>query len=132
MTIQINATRAKRKQLVQSISEYLGVPARYLGAPSFGYEIDCFTIDKSGSLTFDDSADSETVEGLLECLAKEGFDIDQSHAEDETDASPTESTEDEPCNLPRFLSDCTDTRPAPQGRRDRPLPHRSGSLPEPF
>ena len=99
MTIQINATGTERKRLVQSISEYLEVPAKYCGAPTFNYEVDCFTIDKNGSLSFDDMTDSETVEGLLEHLAKEGFDIDQSHAEDETDASPSESTEDEPCNI---------------------------------
>ena len=87
MTIQINAHGTERKRLVQSISEYLEVPAKYCGAPTFNYEVDCFTIDKNGSLSFDDMTDSKTVEGLLEHLAKEGFGIDQSHAEDE------------PCNI---------------------------------
>ena len=83
MTITINARGAERKRLVKTISDWLGVPAKYCGAPTFNYEVDYFTVDKSGSLTFDDSADSEVIERLLQHIYDEGFDIDQSHTEDE-------------------------------------------------
>ena len=85
MTIKINATGAERKRLVQTISDWLVVPAKYCGAPTFNYEVDYFTIDRNGSLSFDDRADSEVIERLLEHLYDEGFDIDQSHTEDEVE-----------------------------------------------
>ena len=95
MTITIHAQGAERTRLVQTISDWLGVPAKYCGAPSFNYEVDYFTIDRNGSLSFDDRADSEVIERLLEHIHDEGFDIDQSH------------TEDEPCavciSMPRSL-----------------------------
>ena len=83
MTIKINATGAERKRLVQTISNWLGCDAKYLGVPSCAYRVDYFTIEKNGSLTFDDSADSEVIERLLQHIYDEGFDIDQSHTEDE-------------------------------------------------
>lgn len=95
MTITINAQGAERKRLVQTVSNWLGVPAKYCGAPTFNYEVDSFTIDRNGSLSFDDRADSEVIERLLQHIHDEGFDIDQSH------------TEDEPCgiciSMPRSL-----------------------------
>ena len=89
MTITINAQGAERKRLVKTISDCLGVTAKYCGAPTFNYEVDYFTIDRNGSLSFDDRADSEVIEILLEHIYDEGFDIDQNHTEDE----------DEPCAL---------------------------------
>ena len=83
MTITINAQGAERKRLVQTIARWLGCEAKYLGVPSCAYQVDYFTIEKNGSLTFDDSADSEVIERLLQHIYDEGFDIDQSHAEDE-------------------------------------------------
>ena len=95
MTITINAQGAERKRLVQTVSDWLGVPAKYCGAPTFNYEVDYFTIDRNGSLSFDDRADSEVIERLLQHIYDEGFDIGQSH------------TEDEPCgicvSMPRSL-----------------------------
>lgn len=95
MTITINAQGAERKRLVQTVSNWLGVPAKYCGAPTFNYEVDSFTIDRNGSLSFDDRADSEVIERLLQHIHDEGVDIDQSH------------TEDEPCgiciSMPRSL-----------------------------
>lgn len=96
MTIKMNATGAERKRLVQTISDWLGVPAKYCGAPTFNYEVDYFTVDRNGSLSFDDRADSEVIERLLQHLYDEEFDIDQSHTE-----------EDEPCavcvSMPRSM-----------------------------
>ena len=83
MTIKINAQGAERKRLVQIIAQWLGCDAKYLGVPSCAYRVDYFTIEKDGSLTFDDSADSEVVERLMQHLYDEGFDIDQSNSEDE-------------------------------------------------
>lgn len=95
MTITIHAQGAERKSLVKTISDWFGVPAKYCGAPTFSYEVDYFTIDRNGSLSFDDRADSEVIERLLQHIHDEGFDIDQSH------------TEDEPCgiciSMPRSL-----------------------------
>ena len=97
MTITIHAQGAERKRLVQTISDWLGAPAKYCGAPTFNYEVDYFTIDRNGSLSFDDRADSEVIERLLQHIYDEGFDIDQSHTDDE----------DEPCavciSMPKSL-----------------------------
>ena len=82
MTITINAQGSERKRLVQCISQWLGCEPNYLGAPSFAYQVDYFTIEKNGSLTFDDAADSEVIERLLHHIYDEGFDIDQSHTEE--------------------------------------------------
>ena len=83
MTITINAQGAERKRLVNTIAEWLGEDVHYCGAPTFAYEIGRFTVEKSGSLTFSDLIDSEVVERLLEHIYDEGFDIDQSHTEEE-------------------------------------------------
>lgn len=91
MTITIHAQGAERKRLVQTISDWLGEDAHYCGAPTFAYEIDRFTVEKDGSLSFSDLLDSEVVERLLQHIYDEGFDIDQSHTEDED--------EDEPCGV---------------------------------
>ena len=76
MEINYKVTGAERKKLVEAVAEILGRDSRYLGAPSFAYEVDYFTIDKNGVMSFDDRADSEEVEGLLEALANKGFTAD--------------------------------------------------------
>lgn len=68
-----NVTGSDRKRLVKAVSEYSGADAKYLGAPSFAYQVDYFTIDRNGVLSFDSGADSEEIEGLFEILADQGF-----------------------------------------------------------
>ena len=84
MTIKYNRTGADRKPLITAIASITGAEARYLGAPSFAYKVDYFTIDRSGAVTFDDRADSEEVENLIERLASMGFEAEP--VERETDA----------------------------------------------
>ena len=57
MTITINAQGAERKRLVQTISKWLDLPAKYCGAPTFNYEVGCITIGKEGNLTITDAMD---------------------------------------------------------------------------
>lgn len=73
MEIKYNVTGAKRKELVNLIANFTGCKAKYKGAPTFAYEIDYFTIDKNGTLSFDDRADSEVIERLLEMLYDNSF-----------------------------------------------------------
>ena len=71
--LDYNVTGAERKRLVQAISAYTQADAKYLGAPTFAYQVDYFTIDRNGVVSFDDRADSEQIEGLIETLVEQGF-----------------------------------------------------------
>lgn len=85
MEIQFNVTGSERKALVIVISEITGVKPKYKGMPSMAYEIDYFTVDKNGTLSFDDKADSNVsqsepseIKKMLEMLAHKGFTAEQS------------------------------------------------------
>lgn len=83
MTIKFNVPGKERKRMVLTIAKWLGEEVKYKGAPTFAYEVDYFTIDKDGNLIFDDRADSEVIERLLEHLYDEGFESDISAEESE-------------------------------------------------
>lgn len=91
MTIKYNVPGGKRKELVKTIAAWLGEEIKYCGAPSFAYEVDYFTIDRNGCLSFDDRADSEVIERLLEHLYDEGFECEEAP---EAEAEPKESKPD--------------------------------------
>lgn len=48
MQINYNVTGTKRKSLVSAISQELNAPTKYLGAPTFAYEVGGYHIDKNG------------------------------------------------------------------------------------
>lgn len=73
MRIEFHRIGAERKALVTAIGEILEVRPKYKGMPSAAYEIDYYTVTKDGTLEFDDRADSEEVENLLEQLADRGI-----------------------------------------------------------
>ncbi len=73
MTIFYNATGVDRKKLVQAIANATGAESKYHGVPTFTYEVDYFTITREGNLVFNDMADSEEIENLVEALAQQGF-----------------------------------------------------------
>lgn len=83
MTIKINAQGANRKELAKEVSNWLGYPLTYAGAPTFAYHVGNYTIAKDGSLSFDGDVDNDVLERLLEHLYDYGFDIDQSSTEDD-------------------------------------------------
>lgn len=78
MKINYHVTGAERKRLVKIVASYTGCDAQYLGAPSFAYRVDGFTIGREGALSFDDSTDSEMIEKLLDLLRNEGFESEPS------------------------------------------------------
>ena len=74
--LDYNVTGAERKRLVQAISTYTQADTKYLGAPSFAYEIGDFTVTKDGTLEFSDRTDSEIVENVIEALREAGFEAE--------------------------------------------------------
>ena len=73
MRFEFNRTGAERKALVQAMGEILEVKPKYLGMPTAAYQVDYFHIDKTGAVEFDDRADREEIENLLERLAERGI-----------------------------------------------------------
>ncbi len=73
MEIRYNVTGDRRKELVKVISGITGAKAVYKFMPTCNYEIDYFAVTKDGTLLFDDRANSEEVERVLEGIAAAGF-----------------------------------------------------------
>ncbi|TQI67364.1 virulence protein [Clostridium sp. KNHs216] len=89
MEMKYNVTGSDRKRLVTAIAEFMECAATYKGAPTFAYEVGCFTIDKNGTVCFDDrnpqragSADSEKIEKLIQRLHELGFEAETEEAVD--------------------------------------------------
>lgn len=70
MKLNYNVTSQERKNLVGAISTALNAPTKYLGAPTFAYEVGGYHIDKSGTVTGDDNL------ALEDALHQQGFDVD--------------------------------------------------------
>jgi len=73
MEIRFNKTGAERKELVEAISQITGWASVYMKAPTFGYVLNNYTVDKEGTLHFDERTEMEDVRRLLEALADRGF-----------------------------------------------------------
>ena len=101
-SINYGSRAEERKRLVKAISEYMETISEYAGAPTFAYTVDYITIDRDGVVSFDDRADSEEIEGLIEYLASKGFEpvgevgeLAEEATEEET-AAETETADDSP------------------------------------
>ena len=93
MTIRYNVTGARRKELVKVISDTIEVKPKYLGMPTAAYKIDYFTVTKDGTLEFDDRADSEEIEELLEAIANAGFECEAQEADTEEVSNEPQTSE---------------------------------------
>lgn len=73
MKLDYNCTGADRKSMVAVLAVHTGQKVKYLGAPSFAYQVDCITVDKNGVLHLDDNADPDWVEAIQTRLTASGF-----------------------------------------------------------
>lgn len=89
MEIRYNVTGTKRKELVKVISDATGARAEYKFMPTCNYEIDYFTVTKDGTLRFDDRADSEEVEQVLEAITAAGFECETQDGEEQSSGEET-------------------------------------------
>ena len=96
MEIRYNVTGAKRKELVKVISDTTGAKAEYKFMPTCNYEIDHFTVTKDGTLLFNDRADSEEVEQVLEAIAAAGFECEPHDGGDSEFEEVSETSDNAP------------------------------------
>jgi len=75
--VRYNITGDERERLVRAMGDILEAEPKYLGAPSFAYEIDYFTVDKDGTVVFDNRSDSVEIENLIERLRELGFEAEK-------------------------------------------------------
>lgn len=105
MKINYNVTGPKRKALVNAISQQLNAPVKYLGAPTFAYEVADYKVNKKGVLSGPDK--KEMVDDLLGLhdfkAISEEFDAPPPKAE----ANETEESINLIIQMPR--ADFTDT-----------------------
>ncbi len=73
MTIHYHCTGEERKALVNAISEIVGQPAEYLGAPSFAYKIGDYKVDKEGELSNPHDLYCREFMALVNALEAKGF-----------------------------------------------------------
>jgi hypothetical protein len=68
--------------MVSAISDLVGEPISYKGAPTFAYEVGRFSIDKEGTLSYPIELDSDLVQKVMAGLSERGFDFEESDAQD--------------------------------------------------
>ena len=73
MKINYNVTGSDRKQLVSIITRETGVKATYKGMPSMAYCIDGITVEKDGTMVWDENTDAATIQKIIDALAAAGF-----------------------------------------------------------
>ena len=73
MTFHYHLSGDARKKLVYTMAGLLECKPRYLGIPSYAYEVGDYTVSRNGDVTFDDRMDSDEVEMLFEALMERGY-----------------------------------------------------------
>lgn len=86
-----------RKPFVKALEEITGAKAVYMKTPTYAYTVDYFTVTREGNLTFNDMADSEEIERVLEELDQRGFHCESSeYGEPQPETGCEEPLEDCP------------------------------------
>ena len=102
MTINYNVTGSERKRLADYISGFMGSDKKYLGAPTFAYQIGYLTVSKDGAVSFEDRGYNSDIDALMAELEGQGFhtedtitkadaaEPDEANASTEPEATPAE------------------------------------------
>lgn len=67
MEIHYNVTGPRRKELATAVGNFIGTAPVYMKAPTYGFAVSNYIIDKNGTLTGDNN------KALVEALAEQGF-----------------------------------------------------------
>ena len=67
MEISYNVTGPRRKELATAIGEFIGMAPVYMRAPTYGFAISNYILDRNGTLRGEENKE------LVEALAAQGF-----------------------------------------------------------
>ena len=84
MTINYNVTGNQRKRLADYISGFMGTEKKYLGAPTFAYQIGYLTVSKDGAVSFEDRGYNSDIDALMAELEGQGFHTEDTIAKADT------------------------------------------------
>lgn len=73
MQIRYNVTGERRKALVAVMRDALQDTTRYLGAPSFAFQVGAYTVDRNGTILCPEGSDLAEVTMLMRELERDGF-----------------------------------------------------------
>lgn len=73
MKLHYNVTGPDRKELVETISNAVGIRPVYKGMPTCTYAIDNMIVEKDGTLVYDERTTPETIEMVKQALSDAGF-----------------------------------------------------------
>lgn len=94
MKANFNVTGSARKELVGIIGNTVGMEPVYKFMPTCAYAISNITIEKDGTMVWDEHTDAETIEKVMAALATAGFtaEVTETTETEETDTEQTEET----------------------------------------
>jgi len=73
MQIRYNVTGDRRKAMVAVMRDVLQDATRYLGAPSFSFQVGAYMVDRNGTVHCPDDTDEAQITMLIRELAHDGF-----------------------------------------------------------
>lgn len=102
----INTQTTDRKALAKAIADELGTSSKYMGPPTFGYQIGDFVLDRDGNLHGDD------FEALRPFLQQNGMmpEDEPTEANPDSQAEPEAEPAPEAMNISVPAQDCTVTQ----------------------
>ncbi len=100
MTINYNVTGTERKRLADYISGFMGTEKKYLGAPTFAYQIGYLTVSKDGAVSFEDRGYNSDIDALTAELEGQGFHTEDTITKADT-AEPEAAPAEEGITLPQ-------------------------------
>ena len=81
--LHYNVTGQDRKELVGIISKVVGMKAVYKFMPTCAFVINNITVEKDGTMVWDERTDQDTIEAIIIALAAAGFNPVKDKAETE-------------------------------------------------
>ena len=82
--LHYNVTGQDRKELVGIISKVIGMKAVYKFMPTCAFVISNITVEKDGTMVWDERTDQDTIEAVIIALAAAGFNPVKDEDEEET------------------------------------------------